>query len=414
MGVTDPAQRHEAVRAACSDDVRLGLALVEASPGLVGDDIFAACAFGDIGAATDWLAVHADQVDARGGPLDWPPLLYACFSRVTRVDPRRRAAIADIVEQLVAAGADPNAQFTDEHGHAQTAIYGAAGIANEPRMTASLVGKGARPDDGETLYHTVEFADTSCLALVLAAKPDPARVSYSLRRALDFPNEAVIQLLLAHGADPAFPLRSGLRPQLQQALVVTGAPSIVQALLEHGANPSESWHGMTAYRVAIRFGRDEAAQIIEQRGGDTAGVTDFDRALGACVAGRVPTVILDEAVAAGDANDVLEHEARAGHADTVCAILDLHAAIDTVATRTRTLHGACWTGRGDVVSLLVDRGVDLAWKNEFGGTALGATRHGSQFCHDTDGGTTSKLSEEVPPRDYAAIVKLLTSKGAPG
>jgi ankyrin repeat protein len=111
---------------------------------------------------------------------------------------------------------------------------------------------------------------------------------------------------------------------------------------------------------------------------------------------------------------VLDREARGGHADAVCSILDLHPAVDSVASRTRALHSACWAGRGEVVKLLVDRGVDLAWKNEFGGDALGAARHGSHNCHDTDGGTTSQLSEEVPPRDYAAIVRMLTAMAGRG
>ena len=211
-------------------------------------------------------------------------LLYACFSRVLRVDPARRSRIADVADCLLAAGADPNAHYLGDHGEVQAALYGAAGIANEPRMTAALLAKGASPDDNETLYHAAEVHDLTCLKLVLEARPDSARVSYCMRRMLDFQNEAGVRLFLDHGA--YLRLRSaGLRPQVQQALVVSGRASTVTALLDRGADPNESWHGMSAYQVAVRFGRDEAAAVLAARGADTSTVNDLDRAIGACVAG---------------------------------------------------------------------------------------------------------------------------------
>lgn len=401
------ARRAHVVRAACSDNVRHALALLEVEPAVARDDIYAACTFGEVDVVERWLAEPRSRVNDRGGPNSWPPLLYACFSRVLRIDPVRRSRIADIVDRLLAAGADPNAHYIGDHGEVQAALYGAAGIANEPRMTAALLARGASPDDNETLYHAAEVGDLTCLKLVLEAKPDPARVSYCMRRMLDFQNEAGVRLFLDHGADPRLPLRIGLRPQLQQALVVSGRASTITALLDRGADPNESWHGRSAYKVAVRFGRDEAAAVLAARGADTSTVNDHDRAIGACVTGRTPPPVRGPVAAL----DVLEQVARAGHVDAVRALLDLDPSIDTVLHRTRALHAAVWTGRGAVVKLVLERGVDLAYRNEYGGDALGATLHGSVNCQDPDGGPGSKLSEEAHPGEYPEIVEMLLAAG---
>src|SRR3954454_13145465 len=96
---------------------------------------------------------------------------------------------------------------------------------------------GARVPTTTRLYHAAEVSDLTCLKLVLEARPDPARVSYCMRRMLDFQNEAGVRLFLDHGADPRLPLRFGLRPQVQQALVVSGRASTITALLDRGADP---------------------------------------------------------------------------------------------------------------------------------------------------------------------------------
>jgi ankyrin repeat protein len=401
-------RRAHVVRAACSDKVRHALALLEVEPAIARDDIYAACTFGEVDAVERWLADPAARVNDRGGPNNWPPLLYACFSRVLRVDAARRPRIADVVDRLLAAGADPNAHYLDD-GEVEAALYGAAGIANDPRITAALLAAGASPNDSETLYHACEVEDVTCLRLVLEAKPDPKWLSYCLRRMLDFQNEAGVRLFLEHGADPRVPLRPGLRPQLQQALVVSGRASTVGALLDRGADPNEVWNGMNAYKVAVRFGRDEAAALLAARGADTSTVDDHDRAIGACVAGRTPPPVRGPV----DAHDVLEHVARAGRVDAVRALLALDPSIDTVLARTRALHAAVWTGRGAVVRLLLDRGVDLAYRNEFGGDAFGATTHGSLHCQDPDGGPGAKLTEEAHRGDYAEIVEMLLAAGMP-
>ncbi len=54
---------------------------------------------------------------------------------------------------LLDAGADPDAAWVHPEYGPQSALYGAAGVAHEPRMTALLLEAGADPDDGESVYH---------------------------------------------------------------------------------------------------------------------------------------------------------------------------------------------------------------------------------------------------------------------
>jgi hypothetical protein len=147
--------------------------------------------------------------------------------------------------------------------------------------------------------------------------------------------------------------------------------------------------------------------VLAARGADVSTVTDHDRAIGACVAGRTPPPVRGPIAVL----DVLEQIARAGHVDAVRALLDLDPSIDTVLHRTRALHAAAWTGRGAVVKLVLDRGTDLAYRNEYGADALGTTLHGSVHCQDPYGGSGARLSEEAHPGDYPEIVEMLLAAG---
>jgi hypothetical protein len=205
-------------------------------------------------------------------------------------DPERAPGIREVVRRLLAAGADPNASFT--HGEwLQVALYGAAGIAGDPELTRLLLEAGADPTDdrdglhgNEVLYHACEFPDPTCAMLVIDAGSRQDLIDYDLGRALNFPNVEMIEMFCTHGARAD-------AGHLLQAIWRRRPPETVAALLDAGAPIDEpDDHGLTALRVATRWGEDAAATLLLERGADAAAITDDDRALGALVAGTAHDV----------------------------------------------------------------------------------------------------------------------------
>src|SRR5262249_16670487 len=157
--------------------------LPPADPALERFDLSTACVSGADGEVARRLARDPALARGRGGPLDREPILYACFSRFLRSDARRAPGIVRVVRLLLDHDADVNAHFLRQDGSetwVQPSLYGAAGIANNAKLTRMLLEAGAdvnelhgEPGNGaescglEALYHASEFADVTCLRLLL-------------------------------------------------------------------------------------------------------------------------------------------------------------------------------------------------------------------------------------------------------
>jgi len=402
MRQLDRAQRAaELVKAACSNDVRKARLLLETEPELASFDLYTACACGEVGAVERFLGHDPSLANQKGGPLGQEPILYACFSRFIRTDPKRRDGIVQTVRRLLDQGGDPNAFYwMESNGERwmQSGFYAASGIANDVELATMLLDAGARVDeqDFEVLYHTTEFPDPACLRLVLQRGNSPIQqVKYCLARATDFDYPEHVRLFLAAGADPNFRLNwGGARTQLHKAVYLGRSAQIIRMLIDAGGDVNAvDEHGISILRSVVRNGDVEVIEILRLHGAEDPNITDADARQGdpitLCLAAtRNDTAVIDRLLDGG---------------------ADINAA--SSPDQTPPLHWAAWRGRFAAVRRLVERGADIHWLNSYGGNALGTAIHGSANCFDFEGGPGMRTPQEAVAGEYPGIVEYLIARG---
>lgn len=147
---------------------RVALRIRAESPDLAAGDPYLSCAIGDENALR--LATQADPswLNRPGGPLRLPPLFAVVHSALLRVA-EFRERLHESAKFLIAAGADVNQRIysrwppgslsnPDERCPLST-LYGAAGTNRDAALTKLLLEAGADPNDGESLYHSLENPD---------------------------------------------------------------------------------------------------------------------------------------------------------------------------------------------------------------------------------------------------------------
>jgi ankyrin repeat protein len=347
----------------------------------IGDDPWAGLVLG-----RGW---HGDA-NARGGPRDWPPLLYVCHSCFSS---------AALARELLERGADPNASFENEYG-SMSALYGAAGVAHDPELTRVLLEAGADPDDGESLYHATESRSTACLALLLAhgATTDGTN---ALAHALDDERLEHVRLLLEAGADPnehahvAHAVRRGRGPEFVRLLAAYGA--------DLDRPGGETWRGdvplRTPYAHARLRARDDVAETLSELGASTE-LDPADAAVEAIARGERPTTPLPLSLDV-DAQEVIVLAALDGKLDAVLEAVgpDFRGVVGG-SPEGSLLHHAAWVGDAALVGELLRLGADPAGAGGTTGTPLAWAAHGSR-------------NHRAAGRDYVQVADVLTAAGNP-
>jgi ankyrin repeat protein len=354
-------------------------AILAAHPELAASDLLVAVVLGDPAGVHRALARDPATATARAGPRGWDPLTWLCFSRYLRLDRSRWTGFAAAARALLDAGANPNTGwFETTHQPRpvwESVLYGAAGIAHHPELTALLLEWGADPNDEETPYHAPEGWDNAALeVLVRSGRLTPDSLATMLLRKCDWHDLEGVRLLLAHGADPNRMTRWG-RTALHQAILRDNDGAAVEAMLEHGADPHLPFHGISPVALAARRGRGDILASIARRGMslDLAGV---DRLVAACAGNDeagVRTLVEREphlvTALLAEGGHLLAEFAGNGNTDGVRQLLDLGVDVGArfaegdgywdIAPHSTALHVAAWRARHDTVRLLIARGAPV-------------------------------------------------------
>jgi hypothetical protein len=253
--------------------------LLHDHPDLLATDAYVACAAGHLDGLVQTITADPGWINRVGGTLKLPPLVAVTHSRLGLL-PEFTARLRECAQHLLQAGADPNQRIGNRFPPASlatpdetvplSALYGAAGVVRDPVLTEMLLKAGADPNDGESLYHSLETPDCTRLLLQYGAR---VAGTNALRRALDMADPVALELLLAHGGDANEPAAEGPTkvwgPPLLRAIAVRRSSRHIAALLAAGADPkARTATGISAWRLATQVGLTEVVELLRTYGAE--------------------------------------------------------------------------------------------------------------------------------------------------
>lgn len=396
--LTDPVSAF--IEAACSprDDHRSGTveeaeAIRARYPQVAASSIYSAALLGDAPAIRSFLAVDPTGAAAKGGPMGWDPLTYLCFSRYLRLDRPPSQTFVTAARTLLDAGASPNTGWIEiidspnPRPILESAVYGAAGVAQHAGLTRLLLERGADPNDEETAYHVIETSDNTVLSILLeSGKFNGQSLATALLRKCDWHDLDGLRLLLEHGADPNWVTRWGYTG-LHQALRRDNRMEMIELLIDRGADATlPGRDGRSALLIAARRGRADALELFENRGTPFS-LTGVDALIAACALdhkGQIRSLpeaspsIQAELVAEG--GTLLAEFSGNGNLAGVRNLLDLGVSVNAryregdgyygIAKESTALHVAAWRAQPNVVKDLIARGAPVGALDGQGRTAL--------------------------------------------
>jgi hypothetical protein len=397
---------------------RVALRILADDPDLAAGDPWLACAIGDERALRQATQADPAWVNLSGGPLRLPPLFAVAHSSLLRVE-EFRERLHRSAKLLIAAGADvnqhihsrwpPGSLSEPDQRYPLSTLYGAAGSNHDPDLTKLLLEAGANPNDGESLYHSLEKPACTRLLLEHGARIAESNAIY---RAMDLDDDTALKLLLAHGGDPNEPARNPPLTDWGSPLawaIRRRRPRHAKALLDAGADVSRKTpDGASAYQLSLRFGLSDVAALLRQRI-DVPDMSDEERFVAAC--------------ARGD-----ETEARTIRSRRP----DLPAALPPV--QLRLLPDMAAEGADDAVRLMVSLGWPITVRGgDWDGSALNLAvfrgnaaltrfllEHGAKWTEqhgfgDNACGSLSwaSLNEPVDGGDWAGCARALLDHGMP-
>ena len=342
-------------------------ALLASAPELSRGNIYAACAAGDVDAVANILEADSDAATTKGGPKDWPPILYATWSCFLS---ERADAMVRVLELLLRHGADPDSYWVNESDWKESALYGCVENNCVPGARV-LVDAGANPNDNESLYHACEKFNLELLDVVAANGLDAEAVSYCIKHAMDMNWTEGILWFLGQGAEPNAIHPADREMSLHWAVKRNCSAEVIGALLDAGADPNARTStgkstalgiaGWTPLDFALRLGRGEIAALLRRHGAVPSPESEYDRFVVACANTDLEIVedLKDRYLATltDDDRTLISHVAQMDNWAAVRLMAELGWPIDARGWMNATpLYWALCKGDPEMVDFLLLRG----------------------------------------------------------
>ena len=408
---TDLAQQAAAFcEASIRDTTGRAVRMLAATPELAGYNFATTVILGDASRVRAEIARDpglATRVDARTG---WTPLHAACASNWHRLDPARAGGLLAVARIILDAGADPNGRSGGPRGGWTPLRCAVAGSANPP-VVALLLERGAVPDDHDLYLAGFGGDDHQSLRLLLGHIAD---VAGTAEMALAAPLSLNDAEGVEAGADPRRYADDDGAPAsaLHEAVRSGCSAELVELLLAHGADPDRPGpDGRSPYTLATLQGRADLAGLL-RRYGAVDDRTDADRFLAACQRADQAAVAeqlaqdpgLPARLSEGRQAAALSRAAETGHTAALRLMLDLGFGVDAHGGDHggTALHAAAYSGSAGAVRLLLDRGADV--------DARDATWDSHPLVWAAIGSSERRASNPHP--DWPAAVRALLEAGA--
>lgn len=402
---------------AASVGYRVGRAarMLAQSPEIAEHSLATALVLGDERRVREEIARDPGLVTRRDPRTGWAPLHVVCASRF-HLDPARVPGLISTVRLLLEHGADPCERTPGPRSQIplRCAVISAASSMNNEAIIRMLLKRGATPDD-DVLYNAGFAADPArCLGLLLEHCADVAGVAeQALAAPISSHDVGAVRVLLEAGADPArYRDDDGQPVSIVPVAIAAGCDlELIELLLAHGADPdAPGSDGRSPYQLAMAQGQPELLELLRRHGArDDA--RDIDRLLYACRQGDrdgAQRALVEHPALVAELSDVdaaaIVAAAQAGDLPAVRLMLDVGFPANARGSdRGETaLHAAAYAGSADTVRLLIERGADLEVRDtEWHDPPLDWALVGSGETPDT-----------APAPDWLATVTLLLDAGA--
>ena len=227
----------------------------------------------DVRVVREMLKARPDLARAKS-VTGWGPL-FSCAAEPARGQAAKARRLAEIMVLLVRAGGNPNDRLPPRRW-SLPALFFAAGASGNLAVTKVLLARGAKPNDGESLYHSVEHRYWDCAEALLRSggrlnQVHPVYLNtplYFIARTmgagrLRAHGEEILTWLFRHKADPNVACGKERATALHAAAERVWPADLVRLLLRHGADRRiRNRAGWTPSEAARRHGHPRLADFL--------------------------------------------------------------------------------------------------------------------------------------------------------